>query len=255
MALREGSRDGIHGRLGVDAPSGTGWVRRRAWHPASGIRHRTGRRRPRPSPGRTPDPSHTDSRETAARAITIESMSRPPHARESVLDAFEELLIAEGERAATMDATARSAGVSKGGLLYHFASKDALEAGLVERLEDLVDGDIAAITGAAEGPIAYFLRSSVMQNDPLDRALTATSRLAQGGNAAAGAALRSVRDRWTETLRPHARNETALQLVMLVSDGLYFNNALDGGAVPGPVPQGAELDALIAVVLRAAERT
>ena len=35
---------------------------------------------------------------------------------------------------ATMDATARAAGVSKGGLLYHFASKDALEAGLIERL-------------------------------------------------------------------------------------------------------------------------
>ena len=26
---------------------------------------------------------------------------------------------------------------------------------------------------------------------------------------------------------------------MLVSDGLYFNNALDGGAIPGPVPTGA----------------
>ena len=35
---------------------------------------------------------------------------------------------------------------------------------------------------------------------------------------------------------------------MLVSDGLYFNNALDGGAIPGPVPTGADLDALIALV-------
>ena len=58
---------------------------------------------------------------------TIEPMSRPPHARESVLDAFEAILIDEGERAATMDATARAAGVSKGGLHYHFGSKDALE--------------------------------------------------------------------------------------------------------------------------------
>ena len=67
----------------------------------------------------------------AGRALdTIERMSRPPHARESVLDAFEAILIDEGERAATMDATARAAGVSKGGLLYHFASKDALESGV-----------------------------------------------------------------------------------------------------------------------------
>jgi AcrR family transcriptional regulator len=52
-----------------------------------------------------------------------------------VLDAFERLLIDEGERAATMDAAARAAGVSKGGLLYHFASKDALEGALIDRLD------------------------------------------------------------------------------------------------------------------------
>lgn len=180
-------------------------------------------------------------------------MSRPPLARDSVLDAFTTLLITDGERAATMDATARIAGVSKGGLLYHFASKEALENALLDRLSTLVDTDITLIIGAVEGPVAYFLRSSIMDNDPLDRALTAASRLAQGGNAAAGTALRAVRERWEETLRPHVRDETALQLVMLVSDGLYFNNALDRGGVPGPVPRGPALEALIILVRSAAE--
>jgi AcrR family transcriptional regulator len=175
-------------------------------------------------------------------------MSRPPHARESVLDAFEAILIDDGERAATMDATARAAGVSKGGLLYHFHSKDALEAGLLERLGGLVALDIEKITTADEGAVAYFLRSSVMQNDPLDRVIIATSRLAQGGSAPASAALREIRVQWEDALRPHVRDATALDLVMLVSDGLYFNNALQGGSIPGPVPSGAELDALIAVV-------
>jgi hypothetical protein len=41
---------------------------------------------------------------------------------------------------------------------------------------------------------------------------------------------------------------------MLVSDGLYFNNALAGGSIPGPVPRGADMDALIALVERAARR-
>ncbi len=175
-------------------------------------------------------------------------MSRPPHARESVLDAFEAILIQDGERSATMDATARAAGVSKGGLLYHFGSKEALEAGLLGRLGTLVDEDIAALTSAPEGPVAYFLRSSVMHNDPLDRAVTATSRLAQGGSAPASAALRGIRVRWEDAIRPHTRDQASLDLVMLVSDGLYFNNALDGGAIPGPVPRGAHLDALITLV-------
>jgi AcrR family transcriptional regulator len=185
---------------------------------------------------------------------TIDLMSRPPHAREAVLDAFETILIDDGERSATMDATARAAGVSKGGLLYHFASKDALEAGVIERLDALVAQDLAAMAGAAEGPIAYFLRSSAMENDPLDRAILATSRLAQGGNVAASTALRDVRERWGDVLRPHTKDAASLDLVMIVSDGLYFNNALAGGSIPGPVPRGAEMDALIALVERAARR-
>ncbi|GAA2990568.1 AcrR family transcriptional regulator [Microbacterium terrae] len=181
-------------------------------------------------------------------------MSRPPLAREKVLDAFEAILIDDGERAATMDATARAAGVSKGGLLYHFGSKDALEEGVLERLRTLVADDLAEMAASPEGPIAYFLRTSVMQNDPLDRAILSTSRLAQAGRAGAGEALRGVREQWADALRPHAKDETALDLVMLVSDGLYFNNALSGGSIPGPVPQGAAMDALIALVERAAKK-
>ncbi|MFH8250264.1 TetR/AcrR family transcriptional regulator [Microbacterium sp. B2969] len=179
-------------------------------------------------------------------------MSRPPRARESVLDAFEATLIQSGERAATMDATARAAGVSKGGLLYHFASKEALEAGLIERLRALVDDDIALMAAAPEGAVSYFLRTSVMDDDPLDRAIIAVSRLAQGGSGAAGTALRDMRLRWQEALRPHAKDAAALDLVMLVSDGLYFNNALEGGVVSGAVPKGADLDRLIALVEAAA---
>ena len=179
-------------------------------------------------------------------------MSRPPLAREKVLDAFEAILLDEGDRAATMDATARAAGVSKGGLLYHFGSKDALETGLVERLQRLVEVDIDAMTAATEGPIAYFLRSSAMEDDPLDRAIIAVSRLAQGGNGSAGTVLRDIRGKWAHAIRPHAKDDTALDLVMLVADGLYFNNSLEGGGIPGPVPSGAAMDALIALVEGAA---
>ena len=66
---------------------------------------------------------------------------------------------------------------------------------------------------------------------------------------AAGEALRHVRRRWEDTIRPHVRDRASLDLVMLVSDGLYFNNALDYQGVPGPVPSGAALDALIELVV------
>jgi AcrR family transcriptional regulator len=179
-------------------------------------------------------------------------MSRPPRAREGVLDAFEALLITDGPRAATMDAAAHAAGVSKGGLLYHFASKDALEAALLERMEQLARDDVVDMEAEPEGLVATFVRSSVMTGSPIDRALIAGTRLAQGGSIAATEALRRVRELWENALRPHTRDEVALQLVLLVGDGLYFNNALGAGAVPGPVPEGAEMDALIALVERSA---
>lgn len=188
-------------------------------------------------------------------------MARPPRAREGALDAYETLLINEGERAATLDAIAQLAGVSKGGLLYHFASKDALVEGLLDRLTHRVTGDIAAMNSAEEGVVDYYLRTSTSLDDPLDRTLIATSRLAQAGDAAATAMMHTVRNRWADAIRPHVRDAAALDLVMLVSDGLYFNNSLDGQAAnhasredsPTPasgdfVPQGAALDALMALV-------
>lgn len=178
-------------------------------------------------------------------------MARPPLARERVLDAFEKLLITEGERAATLDATATAAAVSKGGLLYHFASKDDLAAGMIARLKRLVDEDLLAMAASPEGAVAYYVRTSVMENAPLDRALIAVSRLAQGGSPEAAAALRHTRRAWGGAIRPHVRDDAALDLVLLVSDGLYFNNSLDVNGPERLVPRGAALSALVELVVRA----
>lgn len=178
-------------------------------------------------------------------------MPRPPLAREKVLDAFEAIVIADGERAATLDATAKAAGVSKGGLLYHFGSKDELTAGLLERLDALASLDLERMMSADEGPVAYYIRTSVMEDEALDRVLIAASRLAQGGTTAAAEALRDARRRWEDAIRPHVRDTASLDLVMLLSDGLYFNNSLD---IHGPerlVPHREQLADLIALVLRA----
>lgn len=178
-------------------------------------------------------------------------MPRPPLARERVLDAFEAIVIEDGERAATLDATAKAAGVSKGGLLYHFGSKDELAGAMIARLERLVEEDVAQIRSAPEGPVEYYLRTSVMMDDALDRAIIAVSRMAQSGNDEATAALHRMREESAEAIRPHVRDQAALDLVMLLSDGLFFNNTLDTDSSDGVVPAGQALDALIALVVRA----
>jgi len=60
-------------------------------------------------------------------------MPRPPAARVAALDAADALLAEEGIAAFTLEDAAARAGISKGGLLYHFPTKEALPAGLMRR--------------------------------------------------------------------------------------------------------------------------
>jgi AcrR family transcriptional regulator len=71
-------------------------------------------------------------------------------ARTRILDAAESLVRAKGVAGLTLEAAARLAGVSKGGLLYHYASKEALLAGLIARMAAFITEDFAA--GVAAQP-------------------------------------------------------------------------------------------------------
>jgi AcrR family transcriptional regulator len=65
--------------------------------------------------------------------------SPPGAARERILDAAEKLVVRDGAGHLTLDAVAQAAGVSKGGLLYHYPNKDALLAAMIERHCDDLD--------------------------------------------------------------------------------------------------------------------
>lgn len=107
-------------------------------------------------------------------------------ARDRVLDSFVAIVCEEGERPATLDAVAARAGVSKGGLLYHFGSKAALVEGLCERLSDLSAIDVERMQDAEDGAARYFVRNCLFVGSELDLALLAASRLQQAGYEEAG---------------------------------------------------------------------
>lgn len=73
--------------------------------------------------------------------------------RNRVLDAAERIIQHQGVPALTLAAAAREAGVSKGGLLYHFASKEALLLGMIERLAQCFRHQFEAVLATVpEGP-------------------------------------------------------------------------------------------------------
>lgn len=175
-------------------------------------------------------------------------MPRPPKARAAILDAYRDLLVSYGERAATMDAVAAAAGVSKGGLLYHFRSKDALAEGLLGRLAEAAAEDREQMASAAEGPSRYFVRTSVSTGSDLDLLFVATVRLAQAGHAGALAALEELDAAWLEIIRREVPDPDASAAIMLVGEGLYHYSTLAGGWPEAAF--GTSLEGLLAVVDR-----
>ncbi len=150
----------------------------------------------------------------------------PMSAREKVLDALQEILLEEGERAATMEQVAARAGVSKGGLLYHFPDKATMAQGLLDRVRHLLREDLKKMASAPEGPAAYYLRGSLLQDDPLDRLLLAVMKLPAAYEEAKSATYREVQEGWAQLIREEMCDGAIADAIILMGDGLYWNAAM-----------------------------
>ena len=160
-------------------------------------------------------------------------MSKGEQTRSRLLDAFEDLVIEHGERAGTLAATADQAGVSKGGLLYHFGSKDALVQGLADRLEAFGAAEEERLSRMPDA-LEVFLRESVAADQPLDRTYLALLKLGQlDEHQVARDALVRLDDHFLEALTTALGDADLAFLVLRVSDGIYVRTALGGsGALP-----------------------
>ncbi|MBG6084330.1 TetR/AcrR family transcriptional regulator [Zhihengliuella flava] len=155
-------------------------------------------------------------------------MPRPPAAREKLLAAYCEIVAGEGERAATLDAVAERAGVSKGGLLYHFKSKDALADAVIEGLHETAAADRELMAAAPEGPARYFVRGSLEATSDVDTYFNAVLRLATAQHPGATDALAAIHNEWLALIRDEVGDEAVAEAIMLIGDGLYYHAALPG---------------------------
>ena len=86
-------------------------------------------------------------------------MPRPPSdIPDRVLDAALFIAADEGASSLTIDAVAKAAGVSKGGVLHHFKTKDALVRGLVERLVLQFEEAMTLAQRGDKQPVGRFVR-------------------------------------------------------------------------------------------------
>ena len=176
-------------------------------------------------------------------------MPRGADTRERLLDAAAAVVRRDGPQKLTLEAVAAEAGVSKGGLLYHFRSKrELLDAMLMGFLEEF-DREIDA---AAEGDsFAHgWVRASDMSGwAAAERATEFSFLAALVGEPGAIGEVRSRYDEWQARLVNEAEDPVQATVARLAADGLWLADLL--GLSP---PTGDLREQVIARLLELAGR-
>ncbi|WP_064695527.1 TetR/AcrR family transcriptional regulator [Rhizobium aegyptiacum] len=163
---------------------------------------------------------------------------QPALVRQQLLEVAARLAASEGMAAVTLDAVSAASSVSKGGLLHHFPTKNALLDALFESLLERFDADIEELMRGDPVPQGRFTRAYLravcgLKDRPDDSsgwtqvtiALLAEPRL---------------RLRWRQWVQ--ARTEEYVgtdsspdaQIVRFAADGLWFADTLESHDIADP---------------------
>jgi AcrR family transcriptional regulator len=161
-------------------------------------------------------------------------MARPSK-RDHILDALEDELLDAGPETPSLEAVAARAAVSKGGVLYHFPSKDALLEALLRRWVARAEAELEA-AAADQGVAAAWLDvSSPSSEDSRDlrvaRSLAALIR--SGSTGALADVVTELAGRWRQRLELEIDDPVLAEIIRLVGDGIYYAHIV-GAPAPDP---------------------
>jgi AcrR family transcriptional regulator len=168
-------------------------------------------------------------------------MSRPPHARAAILAAAEEIVKDIGAANLTYDELVRRSGITRGGITYHFPTKDGLLRALVEhdlkRWNDCLADKRAACDAAAVpvrlSVVADLLAYIASGSEPSPE----TSRLCAGLLSAATSS-RDLNGPWRDFFASHrkaldaAPDPDLAAILSLAVDGLFWLETLGLSSLP-----------------------
>ncbi len=180
-------------------------------------------------------------------------MTRPPKARQKVLDAARRIVESRGAGHLTFDTLAEESGVTRGGITYHFRTKEDL-------LRALIEVDIADWTTAAERlggndlPCAKAARMIGHVRTCLADEDHAHRRFVTGMLSAAmvdPGLLDTIREHHATEFADWRWDDTDLEryLLLLAADGLFWNKLFNVSPLPPHIRP--RLAALIEAKVRA----
>ncbi|WP_052360151.1 TetR/AcrR family transcriptional regulator [Solidesulfovibrio alcoholivorans] len=153
---------------------------------------------------------------------------QPRQVRERVLEAAAQVIVERGLGGLTLELAARRAGISKGGLMHHFPSKQALLDGIFRIITTSFESAILACTARDDNPHGRFTRAYV--------AATFAPRLGEYDNALLGAcglamsrdaALSGAWHAWVEAqLAEHGEDPENMlgRMLRYAADGMWLEH-------------------------------
>jgi AcrR family transcriptional regulator len=159
------------------------------------------------------------------------AQSKAERTRIKLIEAATEVLQRDGFTALTLDAVAAQAGVSKGGLLYHFDSKEALLTGMLEYYLREVSNDLETRAAAHPewSPSQTWLNASIDSSFDISAEENAVNLALLAAAAVNPAMLHPLRDQWRDwhmKYEASSRDPALAVIVSLAIDGLWLREML-----------------------------
>lgn len=162
-------------------------------------------------------------------------MPRPSN-REELLAAASRLVHEGGPTSLTLDAVGEAAGVSKGGVLYHFPTKRALVGAVVDRVLDDFEAEVDRRAADATGPGAWAHAYVDATFDAVASGPDIAAALVGAGSAPGLLERCATRfDAWDRRLREDGLDGADAALVRYAADGWWTYAAVAEDRDPAPL--------------------
>lgn len=159
--------------------------------------------------------------------------------REVLLRAASQVVIDKGVEALTLDAVAQQAGVSKGGLLYHFPNKDALMGGMVEHLIQDFEAVLQTEFDQDDAPgtpgqwVRAYIRATLrFSKQSLALIARLSSIAADSPNLLETAKVYD--QQWRQRVETSGIDPTKATIILLAVDGIWLSEVFQVGTLDEP---------------------
>lgn len=150
--------------------------------------------------------------------------------KDRLLNAAEQIVLRDGAMRLTLEAVAAESGMSKGGLLYHFRSKDELVQAMIDRLHREYEEEVGRLIASDANPHGRRLRAMLRASFP-ERPAKKRMRLEQLSAALLAAVvtnpklLEQMQERivaFEQTLQGEGLDPVVGTMIHCAADGLWL---------------------------------